>query len=349
MKQFLLFSGLLLTMLSSCKKKDPVTTPVKVTTGVYALSEGTFSNNNTTLTYYDLKTGAATTDIFKNANGFGLGDTGNDIIIYGGKMYIMMDKSSYVEVADMTTAKQIKQIPFFNGATAREPRYAVGYKNKVYVSSYDGTVAVIDTTTLSIDKFVTVGNNPEQLTVCGNNLYVSNSGGLNYPNFDNTVSVVNLSTLTEDKKIVVGPNPFKITSDGSKFVYVVVRGDYGAFPSKLVKIDATSNTVKQSTAMDVAGVKYYNSFLYAYGSHNVFIADTTNLSMVRANFIADGTMISSPYGLNIDNATGDVYVTDAKDYSLPGEVFAFDLSGKKKYSFSVAPGISPNSVAIVKQ
>ena len=59
------------------------------------------------LTYYDFATGTQTTDFFRNVNGFGLGDTGSDFIIYGGKMYIVMNVSGYVAVANSVTAKFI--------------------------------------------------------------------------------------------------------------------------------------------------------------------------------------------------------------------------------------------------
>ena len=61
--------------------------------------------NNTTLTYYDFASATPTTDYFKNVNGFGLGDTGSDFIIYGGKVYIVMNVSGYVAVANAFSCK----------------------------------------------------------------------------------------------------------------------------------------------------------------------------------------------------------------------------------------------------
>jgi YVTN family beta-propeller protein len=205
-KNLLLFLGAgSLFLISSCSKDDnPTPTPPVVTTGLYVLNEGLFNGNNTMLTYYSFSNNTPATDFFANVNGSSLGDTGNDIVIYGGKLYIVMNKSSYIEVADALKAHEITKINMKNGAAAREPRYAVGYKNKLLVSSYDGTVAVIDTTTLTIDKFITVGSNPEQLVVANDKLFVANSGGLNFPDYDSTVSVVDLSTFTEKKKLLWG-------------------------------------------------------------------------------------------------------------------------------------------------
>ncbi|MEO6914555.1 MAG: hypothetical protein ABI151_02010, partial [Chitinophagaceae bacterium] len=232
------------------------------------------------------------------------------------------------------------------------PRFAVGYKNKVLVSSYDGTVAVIDTTSLTVDKFITVGSNPEGMVVSGDKLYVANSGGLNLV-MDSTLSVIDLTTMTETLKIKVGVNPGSVTADNAGNVYVACTGDYARIKPKLVKVNTATNTIVKSADTAIGKLRYYDGLLYAtggyLGSSKLRALSTTDFAQTRADFITDGTVLTKPYGLNIDNATGDVYLTDAKNYTSSGEVFCFDKTGKKKFSFSVSPGVSPNTVAIVKQ
>ena len=343
-----------LLIVCSCKKNDsPAPVVPVVTTGVYVLSEGLFNSNNTTLTYYNFATSTATTDFFASSNGSGLGDTGNDMIIYGGKMYIVMNQSSYLEVADATTAKNIKKIDLKTAAAAaRQPRYAVAYKNKVLVSSYDGTVAVIDTAALTIDKFITVGANPEQMVVSGSKLYVANSGGLQ-PVPDSTVSVIDLSTFTEIQKIKVPLGPGSMTADDAGNIYVACIGNYTTVPPRLVKISTASNTIIKTADTAVGKMRFYNGKLYAtggyLGSSKVRALNTTDFTAASANFVTDGTAIKLPYGITVDDLTGDVYVTDAKDYISSGEVFCFDKTGKKKFSFSVSPGLNPNTVALIRK
>jgi YVTN family beta-propeller protein len=222
----------------------------------------------------------------------------------------------------------------------------------VFVSSTDGTVAVIDTTALSIQKFITVGSNPAQMAVSGNNLYVSNTGGYS-ASYDSTVSVIDLNSLTETVKITVGTNPGSITTDNSGNIFIACTGDYGAVIPTLVKVSLSTNKVIKSADTAVGTVRYYNNSLLTTGGYlgaaKVGILNPDDFSSVRPSFVIDGTMVVNPYGLDIDPATGDVYVGDAKDYVSSGAVFCFDKNGNRKFSFSVSPGISPIRTQLIQQ
>jgi len=352
--KLLLAACVILTFLFSCSKDNtpaPPPVPPKVTTGVFVLNQGTYGMNNTTLTYYDFASGTQTTDFFKNVNGFGLGDTGSDFIIYGGKMYIVMNVSGYVAVTNGVTAKFIDTISFKNAGVNRGPENIAAADGHVFVSSTDGTVAVIDTSSLTVTKYIKVGSNPAQMVVAGDDLFVSNTGGFS-ATFDSTLSIIPLNTLTETGRITVGINPGSITTDNSGNLFVVCTGDYKAVKPRLVKINTNSATI-QSVDSVFGTIRYYNSNLFTTGGYlgaaNVGIFNSASLASVRSSFITDGTVIVNPYGLDIDPATGDVYVGDAKDYTSSGEVFCFDNTGKKKFSFSVSPGISPFKAVLVQQ
>jgi YVTN family beta-propeller protein len=351
--RFLLPIVAIMAGMSSCKKDDTTTENPKVTTGVYVLSEGLFTNDNTTLTYYNFETGTPTTDYYANANGAGLGDTGNDLLLYGGKMYIVVNGASNVRVADALTAKSLKVIKFETTTGAKRlPRYVVGYKNKVLVSAYDNSVAVIDTVTLEIEKNITVGANPEQMVISGDKLYVANGGGFT-PGNDSTVSVINLSSFTELQKIKVGVNPQCIAADSANNIYVGCAGNYSTIGPKLVKVNTLTNAVVKSADTAVGKIRYFDGKLYATGGYSgspyVRALSTTDFSALGANFVTDGTQITMAYGLNVDVNSGDVWVTDAKDYVSSGEVFCFDKGGKRKLSFKVTPGLNPNTVAFIRK
>jgi len=337
-------------ILSSCHKDKnvpkPDTTPV--TDGFYILNQGLFNDNNSTLSFYNYANKQVTADIFSSANNRGLGDTGNDIEIYGSKMYIVVNVSSTVEVVNAKTAKSLQQIKLFNGSTAREPRDVAFYKGNAYVTSYDGTVAVIDTASLTVSKYITVGRNPEQLAVANGKLYVANSGGLSYPNYDTTVSVIDLSSGTVTKTLTVAANPQNVGTDNNGNVYVLSAGNYNDVGPSLAVIDDNADVVKSQTNFDGSNMVIQGSNAYFITSTNTIkVYNLKSQSVTTSNFITDGTSITTPYSIAVDGTTGEVFVTDAKDYKSAGSVYAFDKTGKKEYAITV--GINPGKIALLNQ
>lgn len=341
----------LISLAVSCKKTDHVqqVTP-KITTGLYSLNQGNYGSNNSTLTYYDFGSGKATTDYFRQVNGFGMGDTGSDLLVYGGKVYVVMNNSGNVVVADASTARFIDTVDFKAGGVNMGPENIAAYGSKVFVSNTDGTVAVIDTASLAVDKLIHVGANPAQMVVSGNHLYVSNTGAFS-ANYDSTVSVIDLATLTEIQKITVGLNPGSLAADDAGNIYVVCTGDYNTVGPSLVKVNTSTQTIVKTADTAAGIIRYYQNNLFItggyLGSAAVRVLNTSDFSAVKI-FVADGTTITTPYGLDIDSGTGDVYIGDAKDYVSSGEVFCFDKNGMKKFSFSTTPTASPIRVQLIQ-
>lgn len=357
----ILSAAVILSVLSACHKDKNDPTPDKPTAeraGVYVLNEGGYLGNNSSLTYYDYTTKITTPDLFKTANAKGLGDTGNDAQVYGSKMYILVNVSSTIEVVDPKTAKSIKHIDMKNGNIARQPRTIVFYQNKAFISSFDGTVAVLDTASQTIDKFIKVGRNPEQMVVSNGKLYVANSGALDYKNPDKTVSVIDLSVLpdvsklTELKKITLPEtNPVTIAADGYGDVYVVAYGSAYPAKPKLSIIDNKTDAIKVTRDFDAG---YGTSFLiigdnayYYTDAAKVKVYNVKTEAVTNNSFITDGTSIAVPYAINVDETTGELFITDAIDYSSNGLLYAFDKNGKKEYS--IKTGINPGTIILVNK
>ena len=108
-------------------------------------------NNNSSLYMYDIEKDEVVPDYFLAQNGRGLGDTAQDMIVYGDKMYIAVYGESTIEVTDLK-AKSIKQVK-----TEGQPRYMVSEGGKVYISYYNGYVDRLDTASLEVEAKVKVG------------------------------------------------------------------------------------------------------------------------------------------------------------------------------------------------
>jgi len=323
-------------------------TPVK---GFYLLNEGNMGSNKCTLDYFDYATGTYRKNIYGEINPNvvkELGDVGNHIMIYGSKMYVVVNVSNKIEVLEAKTAKRIKTIQLQNC------RYLAFKGNKVYASSYAGPVELnpnsppgkvveIDTASLAIERQIVVGYQPEEIEVMGDQLFVANSGGYRFPNYDKTVSVINLNTFTETKKIDVAINLHRIKKDNYGDLYVSSRGDYYNIPSSLFLVDAATGTVKKDFHVAVSGMTIVKDKLYYYGNEFNYNTHTyvktfgiidVKTEQVIANKIIDqqyADEIKAPYGIAVNPYTEDIYLTDAKNYVTTGYVYCFDKTGKFKW------------------
>jgi len=325
---------------------DPTEVPPSQTNKLMILCEGSFNGNNSTLAYYDLSTKNIDKDFFNTVNGRGLGDTANDILKYGSKIYIVVNVSGSIEVLDAKSGVSIKNIDMKTSTgESKQPRYAAAYGGKVYVTSYDDTVTRIDTATLAIDGSVKVGRDPDGICINNNKIYVANSGGLDFAtgNYDTTVSVINLQNFTEEKKIEVGTNPYQVFADSEGDVYVTTRGNYVDIAPAFKKIspnyEVTAINNVQVSEFTIVNDKAY--ILYnEWGKPSVVkVFDCQTEKVVTENFIVDKTLNVNGYKIAAD---AYVYVTTT-DYITSGNVFCFDKTGKLKFKLE-SVGMNPNKV-----
>lgn len=321
---------LLVFVILSCKE-DPIQEPdnTEGKKGVLILNEGLFQQNNAALSYLD-DSGVLNNDYFLNQNGRLLGDTGNDMIAHGGKIYIVVHASSTVEVLSRSTLKSVRQIKLQYQGQNQMPRFAIGKDENVYVSSYDGYINVIDTSSLTVTQRIEVGNNPEGLAISNNKLYVANSGGLNSPIYDSTLSVIDLMTLSVEDEVFVGANPGEVISDAQGDIYLVKRGDYGSDPSRLLRIDPQNGNqvsdlgiAANSLFLDDSEKLWVASFDYGSEESGIAIWDASTEVIVSQSFI-DASDIESLYGVFVNE--NKLYCMDARGFTLTGKVKIYNAT-----------------------
>mgnify|MGYP005874167033 FL=1 len=360
-KLYLIPLLLFLLFFSACREDEQiflsgsvqVTLPLVGTRikGFYQLNEGNMGTNGASLDYFDYTTGYYIRDIFSERNPDivkELGDVGNDIQVYGQKVYAIINVSNLVVVFDVRTARKLKEIEIPNC------RYLAFHDGKAYVSSYagpvqidpnaeKGLVAEIDTVTLKLTRKVTVGYQPEEMIVHEGKLYMANSGGYRAPNYDRTVSVVDLETFVEKKKIDVAINLYRMAIDKRGDIYVSSRGDYKNTSPNLYVIDSRTDEVKQCLDIPVGGMcmsgdsLYYYSVAYSMssGGNRVTygILDTRTKKEITDRIITDGTdkEIMIPYGLAINPETKEILMSDAQNYVVTGFVYCFSPEGRLRW------------------
>lgn len=289
--------------------------------GFYILNEGLWNQNNSSLSYFSFKDSSISNQVFENQNHRKLGDTGNDIQAYGNKLYVVVNSSNTLEIIDKISGKSIQQISFLDGNTERSPRKITFSQNKAFISCFDGNVAILDTTSLSIEKWIKVGRNPEGLVVQNNYLWVANSGGLSYPNYDTSVSKISLQNYEEVKKITVQINPSKIISDSQGDIYVLSNGNYGKIKPLLQKIN-TNDKVSNLNFSPSSIFKHYDSLLFVEDNW-LQVYDMKSEKIIDAQFLSTSHFETLTH-ISIHPHTHNIFGLDAKDYTKTGNLYWFN-------------------------
>lgn len=333
--------------------------------GFYLLNEGNMNMNKASLDYYDYKTGKYQRNVYGKANPdatLGLGDVGNDIGIYGTKLYTVINASNKLEIMDVETTERLGVIDIKNG------RYITFANGKAYVSAYDGDiglgqntpngfVAEIDTALLTITRRVEVGRQPEELAIVDNKLYVANSGGYSPPNYETTVSVVDINSFQVINEIEVAPNLHRLRATESGDLYVSSRGDYFNIPSQLYVVDTKEQKIKKTFDIPTSNLTIVGDTAYIIGSafsYETFeweigyrMIDTKKEELLEDNFLQKSVSdeIEMPYGIAVDPMSKNIYITDARDYVSPGTLYCID--NNKEVKFTVKTGDIPAHFAFV--
>lgn len=315
--------------------------------GFYLLNEGNMGSNKSTLDYFDETTGTYIKNIYAERNPSvvkELGDVGNDLEIYGSKLYAVINCSHKVEVMRATDATRISKIDIPNC------RYAIGHGGYVYVSSYvspttdnpkapRGAVYKVDTLSLSVVGRVEVGYQPEEMAVSNGKLYVANSGGYRAPNYDRTVSVIDINNFVVVRDIDVAINLHRVKRDKHGMIYVTSRGDNAEVGSRLFVIDPLIDEVVKEIDSPVSDMWIHGDSAYVYSAAineltgktaiSYSIINLQTHSVVDDAIIKDGTEVNikMPHGIAVHPITGDIYITDARNYVSSGRIHCYSPKG----------------------
>ena len=331
-----------------------------VTLGAYVLNTGNWDGNDAGIQYLDFQTGELSEDLYAAANGEGLGDLGQDLCVYGSKIYVTVSNSSKVAIMDRN-CRLLKSISVTaSDGTPINPRYMTAYEGKAYFTAYDGTVSRIDTTSMSVDgklNLIDAGaqtgyDHPEAITAANGKLYVNISG---YGS-GKWLSVVDVASFTKLKDIEIVLNPYTqcITAEDG-YVYFVSNGNYAGKPSltpeqyvygTMQRLDPETDQVEQvchATYIANAGDKMY--ILYSeYYLPEVARAYVRDLKTGAESEFIDMADLQSANGLAVDPASGDVYVFDAP-YGAASDVHVYGADGTLKRTFEA--GMSTSKMVFV--
>lgn len=369
MKKYLLGLAVLLmgtAVMTSCDPAEdyPETYLQVYSTGAYVVNSGNMYNKiESSLTAIDYASSTATQNVFKTVNGRTLGNTANDGIVYGNKIYLAVDKENTIEVIDKKTKQSIKQIKtteLLGNAEGAEPRHIIAGGGNVYFTTYGGYVAAVDTTSFALQKKWQVGSYPEGLVIAHDNIYVANS---NYGKGGGNISCINLSNDNVETKNIEGVNNPTSIYYASNVLYVLDNqyydASYNAYGENALRAVSFAEGKSQkvadgnyavcvtpgaTTRTDVEVVRTYFFVLNVpYGGTpnvSVFVAGSTQPQALTLS-----EMPVSPCGIFVDPLNGHIFVLSYKmgdkgtpDYNGNGYVVEYDRAGQKQHEYETGVG-----------
>ncbi len=364
MKKIITYIVLLL-FVCSCRTEDAVlpSTGSQITDpyadvgeikGFFVLNEGNMGSNKATLDYFDYSSGRYSKNIYAERNPAvvkELGDVGNDLKIYGDRLYAVINCSNLVEVMELSTARHIGSFSIpncrfitFSGSYG----YVSSYVGEVQVGSNSrlGYVAKVDLESLEVVAECAVGYQPEELVVVGDKLYVANSGGYNVPDYDNRVSVIDLKSFELVEHVEVAENLYHMRADDYGYLWISTRGDYAASASDVYIFDTATDSVVGSLGLKSSNMTLSGDRLFVLGDENVTLVDVKSQKIVDEEFVKDDSFaaIKHPYGIAYNREYDELIVTDADDYITPGRLYCYDAEGAQKWLNLPSTGDIPSSI-----
>ncbi|MBL4624017.1 MAG: hypothetical protein JKY42_02575 [Flavobacteriales bacterium] len=333
-------------LLASCEKDNVIgpqcvecpsdTLELDVVTKLFVINEGNFGWGNASLSLYDIENMFIQNQVYQTANeGNLLGDVAMSFEIINEKGYLTVNNSDKVVIVDLTTFEKRDEITSVNS-----PRFIKSVtKNKAYLTSlYAGEIYVIDLTDNSVASTIQTGGWTEELLINGQYAFVVNR------DLDQ-LHIIDVSTDIMVESIQVGKSPNSVILDANNDLWVLCDGGFEEENAELIKISTADFSVLstfqfsniQSSPGDLA-INGDGDVLYFLNQGVVKMKITGTALPASVLIQTDGKTF---YGLEVDSQTGDIYVSDVKDYVQEGQIYRYTSEGLELDNFKV--GIIPGT------
>lgn len=340
MNKFKLSLGVLLVAVlsfTSCKKDEIIDTTTENYKGVFVINEGGFNKSNGSIGLFKPGT-KAYFDAFKKANNRPLGDIVQSMSLINSNYYIVVNNSNKIEVVSQNKFQSVASI------STASPRYVLKVgDNKAYITNlYNNTVKVLNLGNNQIESNIDVKASSNALALLDTLVYIATNDKL---------VVVNPKTDAVQDSIVTTSGLSKVVNFGSKLA-VLCTGSVDWNTGSVTENGNIYFINKDSAAIE----KTFPLSTGSYGGSMVYnsvdgllyfsLGDNKIQTMSSSGTIKDFVTLSGTgmvYGLSVGLA-GEIYVTDAGNFSEAGKVYVYDNDGTKAYDFTA--GIAPNAVVI---
>jgi len=326
--------------------------PVSVPSGQRVIlvgNEGGFGAGNASLSLISTTESTVSNNVYSDANeGAIVGDVLNSIGQFGNELFLVVNNSEKIEVVNSSNFEKTKTISITGGS----PRYiTIASESVAYVSDlYGGGLHVVNPGTGGYESFIDLSNSVEHMVLNNNELWAGESIDTNF-NPGDEIIIVNTQTNAEVENIELSAGVNKLVKDVNGKIWVLCSGDGFASPSipaKLYKVDPVSKQVEvnwelpQVTGYAPVGlaISPNREELYYVMQGNVYRMNISDDQLPTDPFIEPG--LTTLYTLHCDKQTGQIALTDVKDYSQNGTVHIYSSNGTEIGTYTA--DIIPNAV-----
>lgn len=309
--------------------------------GVFISNEGPFTDGSGTITYFNPDDETTTLNGFQFNNcDEELGSIVQSIAIFENNAYIIVNNSNKMIVADATTLEKTGTVE-----NLELPRYFLAVGNdKAFVSQWgangvDGSVAVVDLSSLTVVNTIPCGAGPENMVQVGDKVYVANVGGFDR---DSTVTVIDVNSESVVSTIVAGDNPQSFVIDNIGSLWVLSRGytdwvdpnNSTSGQLSLIENDQVQKSIDIANGASWLAINNAGDNMYYVAPGGIFTTTVTDPSIPTTPLITGNF-----YAMAIDFNTNQIYASDAVDFSSAGTVYRYAIDGSSIDSFTA--GIIP--------
>lgn len=333
---------LILILAWSCSE-EPVETiffELDTENGIFIANEGNFMYGNGSLSFYHPETQTVTNHLFQARNNAPLGDVVQSLAQKGNSLFIVVNNSGKIVVADARTA-EFKGI--ITGLTS--PRFVHFVSGeKAYISDlYASHIAIFNPNSLEITGAIDLnGHTSEQMAQTGKFVFASH-----WVNGEH-ILIIDAETDELVDSIIVPAQPKDLEVDKNGKIWALCGGSYENFDvnensSALVRLDPETRTIEQiyrfSEGMFSSGLE-----MNAAGDSLFFLNNGVYKMAVDSRHLPGSAFISEGdklfYNLAVNPVNNEIYISDAIDYTQDAVVYRYAQNGVLKDSFKV--GINPS-------
>ncbi len=329
---------LCLIVVFACDKnpipKDDITIPAKTSATILIGNEGQFMHGDASVTLIDITNNQQVSDIFKTANNRPIGDIVQSIALHNDKYFVVVNNSQKIEVLNRSNYQSLYSI---TGLVS--PRYiAFVNDHKAYVSEFfSNFLVVVNPSTGQIIKKIDCGSWQDEIKIIQNKLCVT-------ANKTGNVLIIDPTNDSITHTVYVGKHPTSLDGDAKENIWVGSTGE-GTDKAVLNCISGTSFQVIKTISLNSTNlrkIKSDNSGTKIYVLADDLLSINTTDSIPSANlFVAGLGLNHTYYGLGVDPKSGDIYISDAKNFQEQSIIYHYNTLGNLTGQFSA--GINSSS------